>query len=73
MKHQLTKTLAGGRTDQLAALVTVSHEQLQDRRRTKASLAATNAKVTQLTCQIFGSEQPSVRAYLAAQNTGLAA
>ncbi len=73
MKNQLRKTLAGGRTDQLAALVTVSHEQLQDRRRSTASLAAANAKVTQLSCQIFGSNQPSVRAYLAAQDANLAA
>lgn len=73
MKNQLSKTLAGERVDTLAALVMVSHEQLEDRKRAEAGIAADENRLNELISLVFGSNEPTVENYLAAHGRDLVA
>lgn len=53
------------RVDNLAALVTVTDEQLADRERAAAGLATDTPRVRELISLVFGDDEPSVENYLA--------
>lgn len=61
------------RVDNLAALITVTDEQLADRKRAEQGLETDSARVRQLVTLVFGADTPSVREYLAAHNHLVAA
>lgn len=52
------------RVDTLAALVTVTEQQLADRERAEAGLAADTPRVHELIALVFGGDEPSVENYL---------
>ncbi len=73
MTDELNNGLADERVDNLAALITVSDEQLADRKRAEAGLAAGGERVNELISLVFGADTPSVENYLAARDGDLVA
>ncbi len=57
--------LTDERVDNLAALLTVSAEQLEDRQRAGAGLARGEHRANELVNLVFGTDVPSVEAWLA--------
>ncbi len=55
------------RVDNLAALVTVTDEQLEDRARAAEGLASDTPRVRELISLVFGGDEPSVENYLSAR------
>lgn len=66
MTHALTSPHRwdDDRVDNLAALITVTDEQLADRARAEAGLDADTPRVRELIQLVFGSDEPSVENYL---------
>ena len=65
--------LTDDRVDSLAALITVSAEQLQDRLRAGEALSSGSARSAELIEAVFGSGSPSVESYLASHSGELQA
>ena len=61
------------RIDTLAALLTVTDEQLADRRRAESGLTANNDRVKSLIRLVFGDDSPSVENYITARGDELVA
>lgn len=61
------------RVDNLAALITVTDEQLAERKRIEQGLASDNQRVKQLVNLVFGSDSASVEQYLASHDGLIAA
>lgn len=55
------------RIDNLAALITVSAEQLDDRLTAEAALEEDAHRASELTYLVFGSDTPSVESYLSSR------
>ena len=67
MAHRVQHTPDGWtdeRVDNLAALITVTNEQLEDRKRSERALQHDTARVRELVRLVFGDETPSVESYL---------
>ena len=65
--------LTNDRIDNLAALITVTAEQMDDRNIAGMALNAGAHRTAELVNLVFGSETPSVEAYLASHGTALQA
>jgi hypothetical protein len=65
--------LTNERVDNLAALITVSAEQLEDRLVVDEALEAGSHRAGELISLVFGSDVPSVENYLAAHRRELQA
>lgn len=65
--------LTNDRVDNLAALITVSAEQLEARKVAESALESGAGRTDELISLVFGSSTPSVANYLAAQSDGLIA
>ena len=59
--------LTNGRIDNLAALITVTSEQMDDRLRAGEAIEAGAARTDELISLVFGDSVPSVENYLAVQ------
>ncbi len=57
--------LTDERVDNLSALLMVSAEQLEDRQRAEAGLASDEHRASELVSLVFGTDVPSVEAWLA--------
>ena len=55
------------RIDNLAALITVSAEQLDDRLTAEAALEEDAHRASELTYLVFGSDTPSIESYLSSR------
>ena len=60
--------LIGERIDSLAALITVSSEQMDDRLRAEQLLEEDSNRTDELVSLVFGKSTPSIENYLAAQS-----
>lgn len=60
--------LIGERIDNLAALVTVTSEQMDDRLRAEELLEAGAGRTSELISLVFGGSTPSIENYLAARD-----
>lgn len=65
--------LTNGRIDNLAALITVTSEQLDDRARAESAIEAGAGRTEELIGLVFGGAVPSVENYLAARDDNLVA
>ena len=65
--------LTNNRVDNLAALITVTAEQMDDRNRAGMALDAGEHRSAELIELVFGSDTPSVESYLAARRGELQA
>lgn len=65
--------LTNERVDNLAALITVTAEQLDDRKRAEEALEAGEHRTGELVRLVFGGGAPSVENYLAARSDELQA
>ena len=61
------------RIDTLAALLTVTDEQLADRRRAENGLTTDSPRVKSLVRMVFGDDSPSVENYITARGDELVA
>ena len=61
------------RTDALAALVTVTAEQMEDRRKAGKLIAESAHRTDELISLVFGADTPSVENYLASRGDALQA
>ena len=60
--------LVGERIDNLAALITVTSEQMEDRLRAEELLEEDAGRTNELISLVFGGSTPSIENYLAAQD-----
>lgn len=65
--------LNNDRVDNLAALITVSAEQLDARKQAESALESGAGRTDELISLVFGSSVPSVENYLSAHSSELAA
>ena len=65
--------LTNHRVDNLAALITVSAEQLDARNLAQEALESRSGRTDELITLVFGSSEPSVENYLATQGEPVAA
>jgi len=72
-RSEATQTWTDERVDALAALVTVTDEQLADRERAERGLATDTLRVRQLVHLVFDDDTPSVESYLEARGDELVA
>jgi len=68
-----TQSWIDERVDALAALVTVTDEQLADRERAEHGLATDTPRVRELVHLVFDDDTPSVESYLEARGNELVA
>lgn len=73
MTEDVAKNWTDERVDNLAALITVTDEQLVDRARAEVGLRTDSPRVRELVKLVFGDEVPSVENYLAAHDHLIAA
>lgn len=64
-QEQTVATWDDERVDNLAALIMVTDQQLADREKAEAGLAADTPRVRELVSLVFGGDEPSVENYLA--------
>ena len=72
MKNE-TRQLTTDRIDSLAALLTVTAEQLEDRRRAEQLLSNSSNRTDELISLVFDGTTPSIENYLAAKEKTLEA
>jgi len=72
MENQLID-LNNDRVDNLAALITVTSEQLDDRLRVESALESGEGRTAELVSLVFGDSVPSVENYLASHSSDLVA
>lgn len=65
--------LTNDRIDNLAALITVTSEQMEDRLRAERLLDEGNHRTSELISLVFGGSDPSIENYLAAKDPSLQA
>lgn len=65
--------LTNERVDNLAALITVSAEQLSDRLKAEEAITTDAHRTSELIALVFGSDTPSVENYLASHGQTLQA
>ena len=65
--------LTNERIDSLAALITVTAEQMEDRLRAEELLGRSENRTDELMSLVFGGDSPSVENYLATRGGNLAA
>ena len=72
-RHNDLDDLTNERIDNLAALITVTAEQMEDRLRAERLLTESANRAEELTSLVFGGSTPSIENYLAAREADLQA
>lgn len=65
--------LTNDRVDNLAALITVTSDQLEARQQAEVALSSNSGRTEELISLVFGDSVPSVESYLASRSSELVA
>ncbi len=61
--------LTNDRVDNLAALITVTSEQMEARQQAEAALSSDSGRTAELISLVFGDSVPSVESYMASRSS----